>query len=92
MGKLKMQKASYIIIIAITLTLSCKSKEKMSQSNSSVADTILLASIERTPCFGKCPTYKISIYQSGYVIYEGKQHVKNIGLFSLRCLLVVVMD
>ena len=56
----------------------------MSQSDSAAADTILLASIERTPCFGKCPTYKISIYQSGYVLYEGKQNVKNIGLFSTR--------
>jgi hypothetical protein len=65
------------------LSSSCKSKEKISQTNSSAADTVLLASIERTPCFGKCPTYKISIYQSGYVIYEGKQNVKNVGFFSL---------
>ncbi|HKR06401.1 MAG TPA: DUF6438 domain-containing protein [Bacteroidia bacterium] len=79
-----MQKLIYSIIIAITLSSSCKSKEKMSQPDVATADTILLASIERTPCFGQCPTYKISIYQSGYVVYEGKQHVKNIGFFSLR--------
>lgn len=79
-----MQKLIYIFIITITLSSSCKSKEKISQSNSAVADTVLLAYIEHTPCFGKCPTYKISIYQSGYVVYEGKQHVKNIGLFSTQ--------
>lgn len=66
------------------ISFSCKSKEKISQTNSNGADTVLLASIERTPCFGRCPTYKISIYQSGYVVYEGKQNVKNIGFFSFR--------
>jgi hypothetical protein len=79
-----MHKLIYSILIIISLALSCKSKEKISQTNSSGLDTVLLASIERTPCFGACPTYKISIYNNGYVVYEGKQHVKNIGLFSSR--------
>jgi|SRR6185436_1044112 len=77
-----MKKLIYFFLISISF--SCKSREKASQSNSSGMDTVLLASIEHTPCFGRCPTYKISIYQSGYVVYEGKQHVKNIGLFSSR--------
>ena len=32
--------------------------------------------LERTPCFGSCPAYKISIYGNGLVIYEGKDFVK----------------
>ncbi|MEO5572593.1 MAG: DUF6438 domain-containing protein [Bacteroidia bacterium] len=80
-----MNKLFSIFFVSIVISFSCKSKEKVSQTDSSsAADTILLASIERTPCFGKCATYKISIYQSGYVVYEGKQHVKNIGLFSAQ--------
>lgn len=64
---------------------SCKS-----QQNTPVGDagnTIrkpadsLFAAIERTPCFGRCPTYVISIYQSGYVVYEGRQWVEHIGFF-----------
>ena len=78
-----MQKLIYIAAILFA-GFSCKSKEKVTQSGSSNLDTVLLASIERTPCFGKCATYKISIYQNGYVIYEGKQNVKNIGMFSTR--------
>ncbi|MEP7171189.1 MAG: DUF6438 domain-containing protein [Bacteroidota bacterium] len=77
-----MQKLIYIFLIGFSF--SCKSKEKISQSNIASADTVLLASIEHTPCFGKCPTYKITIYQGGYVVYEGKQNVKNIGMFSLQ--------
>ena len=77
----KVQKLIYLFII-INFSLSCKSKEKVSTAATGTsADTVLLASIERTPCFGRCPTYKISIYQSGYVLYDGKQNVKNTGLF-----------
>lgn len=74
------------LIIVVAFFLSCKSKEKVSSQTETPAasDTVLLASIDRTPCFGRCPTYKITIYQSGYVIYEGKQNVKNIGFFYSR--------
>jgi hypothetical protein len=41
----------------------------------------LLASVERTPCFGMCPIYTMHIYQSGFVRYEGKNFVDNIGLY-----------
>lgn len=79
-----MQKLIYFILFS-TLFSTCKSKEKISSSATApAADTILLASIDRTPCFGRCPTYKITVYQSGYVVYEGKQNVKNIGFFSTR--------
>ena len=41
----------------------------------------LVASLERTRCFGVCPHYSIRIYRSGYVLYEGYEHVKNVGRF-----------
>lgn len=44
----------------------------------------LFASIERTPCYGRCPTYSISIYKSGYVIYEGIRFVDRLGTYSTR--------
>ncbi|MFZ4784654.1 MAG: DUF6438 domain-containing protein [Flavobacteriales bacterium] len=36
---------------------------------------------ERTACFGQCPIFKLSIYASGYAIYEGKNYVNNIGTY-----------
>ncbi|MFI5220137.1 MAG: DUF6438 domain-containing protein [Bacteroidia bacterium] len=73
------------ILLFITLFSNCKSKEKISATATPVsADTVLLASIERTPCFGRCPTYKTTIYQNGYVKYEGKQNVINIGIFTTQ--------
>ncbi len=41
----------------------------------------LFASIERTPCFGTCPIYKMEIYDSGYTEYYGKRFVDNVGRY-----------
>lgn len=42
----------------------------------------LFFSMERTACFGRCPIYKLDIYQSGYATYHGKNFVDNIGYFQ----------
>jgi hypothetical protein len=36
-------------------------------------------SMERSVCFGTCPYYKIEIYGSGLVIYNGKLYVQEKG-------------
>jgi hypothetical protein len=33
----------------------------------------------RTPCFGLCPDYSVSIFGDGTVLYEGRRFVKNKG-------------
>ncbi|MCC6385263.1 MAG: DUF6438 domain-containing protein [Bacteroidia bacterium] len=72
-------------MVVLSFTLTCKStKPSSDQTGPNHTDSVLLASIERTPCFGICPVYKISIYQSGYVIMHGIRHVKNTGWFSTR--------
>lgn len=39
----------------------------------------LLASIERTGCFGWCPIYTLTIFRDGIVAYEGEAYVKAKG-------------
>lgn len=39
----------------------------------------LLASIERTACFGTCPMYRLTVYRDGTLEYEGEQFVKLTG-------------
>lgn len=46
-----------------------------------LSDTVF-ARIERTPCFGRCPIYIITIYKSGYTTYEGENFVDMIGKFE----------
>jgi hypothetical protein len=40
--------------------------------------------LERTPCFGVCPVYKLTIHRSGKVQYEGKAHVWEEGSQTRR--------
>ena len=38
--------------------------------------------MKRTPCYGECPQYMISIYESGVVIYNGARFVPRTGCFQ----------
>ncbi len=44
----------------------------------SPADSLFF-SLERTPCFGKCPAYRINVYRSGLATYKGISHSKFEG-------------
>ena len=43
-----------------------------------------LITLERTPCFGECPSYKLTISADGTVVYEGRQDVKQSGTIKSR--------
>jgi hypothetical protein len=47
-----------------------------STAQSAVAPAITL---ERTPCFGGCPVYTLSVSPSGEITYQGKAHVRRLG-------------
>jgi hypothetical protein len=40
--------------------------------------------LERTSCFGKCPVYRISVSPAGTVTYEGKAHVRHVGVATAQ--------
>ncbi|MGH7526774.1 MAG: DUF6438 domain-containing protein [Gemmatimonadales bacterium] len=40
--------------------------------------------LERTPCFGSCPVYQVSIARSGLIRWEGKNHVAQPGPASAQ--------
>lgn len=40
-----------------------------------------VARIQRTPCFGRCPIYTITVYEDGSVIYEAEEFVQEKGAF-----------
>ncbi|HEX7504741.1 MAG TPA: DUF6438 domain-containing protein [Syntrophales bacterium] len=39
----------------------------------------VVISIERGPCFGSCPVYRVTMYGDGTVRYDGKDHVRVRG-------------
>jgi hypothetical protein len=42
----------------------------------------LVISFEKTPCFGRCPVYKVKVYDSGFATYEGLNFAEKMGLYS----------
>ena len=44
----------------------------------------LVISFEKTPCFGRCPVYKIKVYASGFATYEGLNFAEKMGLYSTQ--------
>ncbi len=40
----------------------------------------LFFSLERTPCLGRCPAYRIHVYASGNATYEGIGQVERLGM------------
>lgn len=51
------------------------------KKHTEIVDSTLIH-IKRTPCFGKCPTYHFTVYESGYAIYEGKYFVEMEGTYQ----------
>ena len=41
-----------------------------------------LIKMRKTPCFGRCPYFEVSIYDNGLVIYDGMKFVEKIGKYS----------
>lgn len=50
----------------------------------SLAAAVPVITLERTPCFGTCPVYKLEIFADGKVVYEGKDFVKRKGTVQGR--------
>ncbi len=57
---------------------SCSIFEKKIPTSSS------LISMKRTPCYGTCPQYQVTIFSNGSIKYEGKRYVDKIGCFHSK--------
>ena len=47
-------------------------------------DAAPAVSLERTPCFGSCPVYRVTISRGGMVRFEGKRFVADTGTDSAQ--------
>ena len=68
--------ASAAALIAVAATGGCKPK---AQLNTEAADSSLVMSLERGPCRGTCPVYRVDVYGDGRVQFDGQRHVATIG-------------
>lgn len=67
---------------------SCADRKGAVQANDRFGGTAagdsLFFSMERTPCFGRCPAYRIQVYRSGHAVYEGMSNVEKEGMHQAR--------
>ncbi|MFN6379319.1 MAG: DUF6438 domain-containing protein [Flavobacteriales bacterium] len=84
-----------LFIACILVLFSCKKKEGATAPTTSapvqetpVAPVVqesqqdsLLYEYKRGACFGTCPIFNLKIYQNGYAVYEGRNHVQMIGTY-----------
>lgn len=47
-------------------------------------ESLLVASLERTTCYGNCPYYEVRVYANGMVTYRGRKNVEHIGLHQAK--------
>jgi len=73
-----MKKCLVSITILIALILIAASCARTHTPTPSDFDEVVIT-LERTVCFGACPEYKLTIYGSGTVEYEGKRFVEIEG-------------
>ena len=72
------------------LAASCKSTKPGAGSDTSFLNTptnpgdSLFAYLERGACFGRCPVYRIKVFNSGFVLYDAIKWTPQEGLFSTR--------
>ena len=86
--------AGVIIILSL---LGCKSQKETSENSSanSSPDTVvvvvekpllpkdsLIIGFEKTPCFGRCPVYKVRVYESGFATFEGLNFTEQLGMYA----------
>lgn len=67
--------------VALGLGFSCSAEEPTPESTTALYEQAAFESItlERTGCFGFCPTYEVTIHADGLVEYRGHEHVDVVG-------------
>lgn len=68
------------LIGLVALGLSCRGSQAPEEDAADAlaadaTDPDTLATLERTMCFGTCPSYKLAVYTDGTVEYQGRDYV-----------------
>lgn len=70
--------------LALLSSLSLRecSGQKAASSKEAPRPANLYLRIERTPCYGRCPTDKVELFPDGKVRYEGQRFVPRLGVYT----------
>ncbi len=87
-----MRKIIFILTALMVLAVFPAAAQEAASDGASIT-------LERTPCFGMCPVYTVTLHEDGTVVYNGDQHVDvegeqtiNIGAEAFDELMQVIED
>lgn len=63
---------------------STSEETETTQNENPVEKPYVMASIRKTPCYGKCPVFEAKFYSDGRAEYKGKMNVDKIGNYTSR--------
>ena len=77
---------SRFLPLLFLVLFACGSSKKGTEIKIKEIKKELIISLERTPCYGTCPIYKMKIFSDGSAFYHGERFVEKIGNyeFSVR--------
>ena len=70
---------AFVFVLSAILTGTTRAGEATPQVPK---DTLI--TLERTVCYGTCPSYKLAISADGAVVFEGRRFVKTLGAAETR--------
>jgi hypothetical protein len=68
------------LLLVFLVLFACGSSKKGTEIKEIKKELII--SLERTPCYGTCPIYKIKIFSDGSAFYHGERFVEKIGNYE----------
>lgn len=70
----------FTLLFFITF-FACKTQEKKTPTNTPVSSFIKM---QKTPCYGPCPSYNLEILSDGSVTFIGKSFVDYLGTYNSK--------
>lgn len=64
-------------LLLVAGVAACSPRQPAPAQSPALAAAVV--TLERTPCFGTCPVYKVAIWASGAIRFAGEQHVSRQG-------------
>lgn len=74
-----------VLFLCVCILCACKSHKKMAEKiteNTIASISQPIFSLEMTPCYGTCPSYKVVVFENDSLTYEGMRHVVKEGKIS----------
>ena len=66
-------------LLFLCVLFACGSSKNSTETKVKELKKELIISLQRTPCYGTCPIYKMEIFSDGSAFYHGERFVDKLG-------------